>query len=148
MTPLKRYVGAGSAAVLLAFSLTACGGAPTDASSEDFCDAFNSNAEIFADIDPEGDPADQAGDVTDAYKEFADKLDEVGTPENISDDARDGFEVFVEELGGLDEDDVEEYLKDPSKEIAEVSEDDEKKVDEFTEYASKECGAPEEGATE
>ncbi len=42
MTPLKRYVGAGSAAVLLAFSLTACGGAPTDASTEDFCDAFNS----------------------------------------------------------------------------------------------------------
>ena len=67
----------------------------------------------------------------------------MGTPENISDDARDGFEIFVEELGDLDEDDVEKYLEDPSKDIAEVSKDDEKKVDEFTEYAAKECGAPE-----
>ncbi|HET9419890.1 MAG TPA: hypothetical protein VFO49_02050 [Nocardioides sp.] len=144
MTPLKRYVGGAGAAVLLAFSLTACGGAPSDASTEDFCDAFNSSADIFADIDPEADPADQAGDVTDGYKEFADKLEEVGTPENISDDAREGFEIFVEELGDLNEDDVEKYLEDPSEDIAEVSEDDEKKVDEFTEYAAKECGAPEE----
>ncbi len=86
--------------------------------------------------------------MTDGYKEYADKLEEVGTPENISDDAREGFEVFVEELGDLDEDDVKEYLEDPSKDIAEVSEDDEKKVDEFTEYAAKECGAPEEDAPE
>ena len=148
MTPLKRYVGAGSAAVLLAFSLTACGGPPTDASTEDFCNAFNSNAEIFADIDPEADPADQAGDVTDAYEEYAGELEAVGTPENVSDDAREGFEIFIDELGALDEDDVEEYLKDPSKDIAEVSKDDEEKVNEFTDYATKECGAPEEGATE
>jgi hypothetical protein len=144
MTPVKRIVGAGSAAVLLAFSLTACGGAPTDASKEDFCDAFSSAEDIFADIDPEAEAKDQAGDVTDAYKEFADKLEEVGTPDGISDDAREGFEVFVEELGELDEDDVEKFLEDPSKDIAEVSKDDEKKVDEFTEYAGKECGAPEE----
>ncbi len=144
MTPVKRVVGAGSAAVLLAFSLTACGGAPTDASKEDFCDAFNSSEEIFADIDPEAEAKDQAGDVTDAYKEFADKLEEVGTPDGISDDAREGFEIFVEELGDLDEDDVEKFLEDPEKDIAEVSKDDEKKVNEFTEYAGKECGAPEE----
>ncbi len=144
MTPLKRYVGAASAAVLLAFSLTACGGAPTDASTKDFCDTFDSATDIFADIDPEGDPADQAGKVTDGYKEFADKLEETGTPENISDDAREGFEIFVEELGDLDEDDVKKYLDDPSEDIAEVSKDDEKKVNEFTEYAAKECGAPEE----
>ena len=141
MTSLKRYVGAGSAAVLLAFSLTACGGAPTDASTEDFCEAYNSSAEIFADIDPEGDPSEQAGDATEAYKEYAEKLEEVGTPENISDDARDGFETLVDELGDLDEDDVEKFLEDPSSEIAQVSEEDEKKVDEFTEYASEECGA-------
>lgn len=144
MTPVKRIVGAGSAAVLLAFSLTACGGAPTDASKEDFCDAFNSAEKIFADIDPEAEAKDQAGDVTDAYKEFADKLEEVGTPDGISDDAREGFEIFVEELGDLDEDDVEKFLEDPEKDIAEVSKDDEKKVNEFTEYAGKECGAPEE----
>ena len=143
MTPLKRYVGAASAAVLLAFSLTACGGAPTDDSTKDFCDAFDSATDIFADIDPEGDPADQAGKVTDGYKEFADKLEETGTPENISDDAREGFEIFVEELGDLDEDDVKKYLEDPSEDIAEVSKDDEKKVNEFTDYAEKECGTPE-----
>jgi hypothetical protein len=148
MTPLKRIAGAGSAAVLLAFSLTACGGAPTDASKEDFCDTFNSSADIFADIDPEAEPKDQAGDVTDAYKEFADKLEEVGTPDGISDDGREGFEIFVEELGDLDEDDVEKFLEDPEKDIAEVSKDDEEKVNEFTDYAGKECGGAEEAPEE
>jgi hypothetical protein len=144
MTPIKRLAAAGSTAAVLAFSLTACGGAPSDASTKDFCEAFNSSTEVFADIDPEAEPSEQAGKAVDAFKEYADKLEEVGTPEGISDDAREGFEIMVEELGDLDEGDVEKYLKDPSGEdIAEVSEDDEKKVDEFTEYAGKECGAPE-----
>jgi len=138
MTSLKRYVGAGSAAVLLAFSLTACGGAPTDASTKDFCEAVQDFPE----------QSEDAGKVVDSYKEYAEKLDEVGTPEGISDDARDGFEVFVEELTDLDEDKVKEFLEDPSKDIAEVSEDDQKKVDDFTSYADKECGAPEEDAPE
>ena len=37
MTPIKRPLAAAGAAVLLALSLTACGGAPADASVEDFC---------------------------------------------------------------------------------------------------------------
>ena len=40
MTRIKRPAAAVGAAALLAFSLTACGGAPDDASEGDFCDAF------------------------------------------------------------------------------------------------------------
>jgi hypothetical protein len=155
MTPIKRLAAAGSTAALLAFSLTACGGdastdasqkssAPTDASTDDFCEAFNSSTDVFADIDPEGEPSEQAGEAVDAFKEYADKLEKVGTPDGISDDEREGFEIIVEELGDLDEGEVEKYLEDPSGEdIAQVSEDDEKKVDAFTAYAGEECAAPE-----
>lgn len=144
MSPIKRYAGAASAAVLLAFSLTACGGAPTDASSEDFCKAYNGQTEALEAIDPEGSPESQAGDLVDALKDYAEKLDEVGTPENISDEAREGFEITVEELGDLDADDVQKAIEDGNAEFAEVSKDDEEKAAAFDEYASKECG----GATE
>jgi hypothetical protein len=141
---IKRYTAASSAAVLLALSLSACGGAPTDASTKAFCEAFNSSTDVFADIDPEGEPSEQAGKAVDAFKEYADKLEEVGTPEGISDEEREGFELIVDELGDLDEGEVEKYLEDPSGEdIAQVSEDDQKKVDAFTTYAGEECGAAE-----
>ena len=47
MTRIKRPGAAAGAAVLLAFSLTACGGAPDDASKDDFCDAFTGVFEPF-----------------------------------------------------------------------------------------------------
>jgi hypothetical protein len=145
MTSLKRFAGAGSAAVLLAFSLTACGGgAPTDASSEDFCDAYNGQLEALGEIDPEGTPEEQSEALVDALKDYADKLEEVGTPENISDDAREGFEITIDELGDLDAGDVQKAIEDGNNEFAEVSKDDEEKAAAFDEYATKECG----GATE
>lgn len=145
MTPLKRYAGAGSAAVLLAFSLTACGGsgAPSDASTDDFCEAFNGQVEAFSDIDPESSEADQAEAIVDGLQKWSDDLEEVGTPEGISDDAREGFEITVKEIGDLDADDVEKSLKDGNSDFAEISKDDEKKAEAFNKYASEECGAPE-----
>jgi hypothetical protein len=140
MTSIKRYAGAGSAAMLLALSLSACGGAPTDASTEDFCDAYGSIFDTFSDIDPEASPSDQADTLVDGFKEFSDKLDEVGTPDGISDDAREGFELTVDELGDLDADDVQKAIEEGNDEFAEISDDDQKKVDAFDEFASGECG--------
>ena len=141
MTPIKRYVGAGSAAVLLAFSLSACGGAPTDASTKDFCEAYNSSADVFGDIDQEASPKEQAEAFADGAKEYADKLEEVGTPEGISDEAREGFEIQVEELGDLDADDIAKAIEDSDPELVKVSKDDEEKANAFDEYASKECAS-------
>ncbi len=141
MGSIKRFAGAGSAGMLLAFSLTACGGAPTDASAEDFCEAYNGNTEALDAIDPEGSPESQAEALVDALKDYAEKLDEVGTPENISDEAREGFEITVEALGDLDAGDVQKAIEDQSGEFAKVSKDDEEKAASFDEYATKECSS-------
>jgi len=146
MTLIKRYAGAGSAAVLLAFSLTACGGgsdAPTDASKEDFCDAYSGQLDAFSEIDPEASEGEQAKALVDGLKKWADDLEKVGTPDGLSDDEREGFEITIEELGDLDADDVEKAIKENDSDFAEVSKDDEEKANAFNDYATKECGAPE-----
>jgi hypothetical protein len=147
MTSIKRYVGAGSAAVLLAFSLTACGDdgsdAPDNASKEKFCDAYSGQLDAFSDIDPESSESEQAKALVDGLKKWADELEKVGTPDGISDEEREGFEITIKELGDLDADDVEKAIKDGDSDFAEVSKDDEKKANAFNDYATKECGAPE-----
>jgi len=131
MTRIKRPAAAVGAAVLLAFSLSACGGAPTDASEEDFCEAYNGIAEV-GEID-EDDFDAQA----DAANDYAEELEEVGTPENIPDDARKGFEVWVEVFGDLDADDLED--EDAQKAIEDKYEDDEDDVEAFSAYAAETC---------
>ncbi|WP_134765749.1 hypothetical protein [Nocardioides sp. 1609] len=140
MTPMKRRIAAVGAPVLLALSLTACGGgsdAPTDASKEDFCGLINS--EPGSDVDPEASPEDQAKDVTDQFKQLAEDLEETGTPEDIPDDAREGFEIIVEEFQDLDADDVQKALEGDSDDIAKVSDDDKEKVDKFDEWSVDYC---------
>jgi hypothetical protein len=144
MTSIKRASGAASAAVLLALSLSACGGdAPTDASTADFCDAWNGQQDAFSDIDPEGSPSEQAESLTDALKKWGEELEEVGTPEGIPDDARDGFQVIVDTVADLDADDVEKAIEEQDAEFLEPSEDDKKKTDAFEQYAGEECGGEE-----
>ena len=107
MTPLKRRAAAMVAPVLLAVSLSACGGgpdaagAPDDASTEEFCALFEDDAEL--------DSADQASD-------FAEKMAEVGTPAEITGEAREGFETTVEFLGDVSDDDIKKFdeADDPS----------------------------------
>jgi len=123
MTPIRRRVAAVSAPVLLALSLTACGGggsgAPDDASAEDFCATFLeiSTVEDGADI-----------------KDFGEKLEEVGTPEDINEDERAGFEVFVEALSEVDDDASIDDIEEPD-----ISEEDDANGDAFLEYASTTC---------
>ncbi len=116
---VKRIM-AGAATAVLAVSLTACGGgAPTDASSEDFCNVFvgAQDAETGADV-----------------RDFGEELEEVGTPDDISDEAREGFEVFVEAIADVDEDADANDLADPD-----LSSDEEKKFEAFISYAGETC---------
>jgi len=108
LTPLpslRRRAAAISAPLLLALSLTACGGsdasgAPEDASVEEFCAAFSDFGEGFDSDDTER--------AVEAANDYAERLSEIGTPEDLSDEARQGFEAYVGYLGDVDEGDVED----------------------------------------
>ncbi|WP_340537866.1 hypothetical protein [Nocardioides sp. GXZ039] len=120
MNTMTRRLAAVGAPVLLALSLSACGGgpgddAPKDASQEDFCKAF----------------LEQAQDST--AKEWADSLAKVGTPGDIGGEERKGFEVFVNELSDLDDKKLSEVGD------VEVSKDDEKAGTAFVEWAAETC---------
>lgn len=135
MTPLKlratHRLAAVAAPLLLALSLSACGGdddggdggsaddAPDSASVEDFCDTFLASSEV----------TDGAG-----IKDFADALAEVGTPDDMSDEEREGFEVFVAVAQDVDEGATLEDLDDPD-----VSADEEAAVTAFIGYATTNC---------
>lgn len=92
MRNLPRFAAAAGAAVLLSFSLAACGGdgadAPTDASKDDFCEIFNAD-----------------GDAD--YDQVVDDLKDVGTPEDIDGEAREGFEILIDKSGDLEDVDTE-----------------------------------------
>lgn len=141
MTPIKRPLASAGAAVLLALSLTACGGgAPTDASVKDFCDAVSGSSsdaaftKAFTDKDWDK--------LADLVKEQADDLEKVGTPKDISDDAREGFEIQLDAAKDIDADDIEEALTkggDENPFEADLSKDEKKKVEAFSEYQAKTC---------
>jgi hypothetical protein len=132
MTRIKRPAAAAGAALLLAFSLTACGGgAPDDASEGDFCDAFGGVFESLFAAEADGPTEDQWEDFQDAVAE----LEDVGTPKDISDDERNGFEVFTEAVADADYDDV----KDESGDIPGVSDDDQADGEKFFAYGTEKC---------
>lgn len=136
MTSLKRPAVALGAAVLFAFSLTACGGdsgsAPDDASKGDFCDAVGNAFKPLLSL--EGEPNE------DQFKEFQDKVGElkdVGTPDGLSADQRDGFEIFVDAVHDADYQD----FKDDPQNIPGVNDEDQAKAQDFLTYATAECAA-------
>lgn len=138
MTRIKRPAVAAGAAVLLALSLSACGGAPTDASQDDFCEAYNDNA-------LNGDIAEDDFDAqAEALNDYSDKLEETGTPEDISDEARNGFEVVVEAFGDISSDDLDG--DDTQKALEDKYADDQDDVEAFFEYANEQCGETPEDA--
>ncbi|WP_460787349.1 hypothetical protein [Nocardioides maradonensis] len=111
MTTIKRSALALSAAALLGLSLTACGSgggssAPTSASKADFCAAYGSGDQAFANV---GD-SDYSG-AADAMHTMADKLKKVGTPSDIPADARAGFEALVDAAGKASADKLESGAK-------------------------------------
>ncbi len=137
MTPIKRPLATAGAAVLLALSLTACGGAPTDASEEDFCDAVGKTVEVIGSVEGDEPTEEEWEKVQGAYEDLGD----VGTPEDIGEDERNGFEVVVDAITGLDYDEAKKSFgeEDGSDEIPGVSKDDEKDADRFFEYVGTTC---------
>lgn len=131
---IKRYLGAASAAALLALSLTACGGddvdAPDDASAEDFCAAVTSA--------PDTDSED-AGDQAEAAKKLGEKLEDTGTPDDISDDARKGFESYVKALKDIDEDDVKKLSEADADAVSDALDIDADEFAALSEYITKTC---------
>jgi hypothetical protein len=133
-----------SAILLVGAVTTACGGsgggAPADASKDDFCKAQSS---LFTDLDldltdPEAAlPSEK--EMADAMHSWADKMEKVGTPENISDEAREGFEETIKAAGDISEAD----LKSPDLNALEndMSKDAQKKVEAFTTYVNDTCGS-------
>ncbi|HVK30143.1 MAG TPA: hypothetical protein VM575_17525 [Nocardioides sp.] len=138
MTPIKRPLAAAGAAALLALSLSACGGAPADASVEDFCKVTQDEAGqedfVKAIQDEDWDKIEEL------IKDQADEVEEVGTPDDISDEAREGFEIQLDAAKGISADDLEKAFKDDEDPFeADLSSDDKKKVEAYTEYENKTC---------
>ncbi len=98
-----RRLAAAAAPLLLAMSLTACGGdaesAPQDASVDDFCAVAGTPPDAMNDQD-----ADKAAD---AAHEWAADLTDVGTPAEFDADARSGFVLVTGFLADVDSGDVQ-----------------------------------------
>lgn len=137
----KRPLATAGATVLLALSLTACGGgSPSDASVKDYCDAVrgDTNTEAFGKALEDKD----YDKIVDLFKEQAEKVEKVGTPKDISDDAREGFEIQLDAIKDIDGDDVKKAFEsdgdsDPFED--KISKDDKKKVEAYTKYESETC---------
>ena len=133
MTPMKRPLAAASATVLLALSLSACGGAPTDASKADFCKVVKSDEgseELLKAISDED--WDKAADI---LKDQVGEIEDVGTPEDISDEEREGFEIQLDAAKGISGDDIEKASKDQENPFeSDLSSDEKKKVEAYNEY--------------
>ncbi|MDT0202328.1 hypothetical protein [Nocardioides sp. AE5] len=102
----KRFSLVVASLALVGGMTAACGGgsgadAPTNASQDDFCEAYMKITEVT--------DADGAKDVA---KDLAD----IGTPEGISDEARKGFEVYVDALEDADDGDTETPWDDDEQE--------------------------------
>lgn len=118
-----RHVLTGAAMILVVGTTAACGGgAPTDASKEDFCEAYSAIDDINEDSTGED------------LQDYAKDLDDVGTPDDMSDEERDGFEVYVDTLKDVDGDKKVTDLDEP-----ELSDEEDKQGEAFTEYATDKC---------
>ena len=124
---MKKALWAASL-LLVAGTATACGGdggdaggAPEDASVEEFCKPFT---------DAQADEDAKVADV-------ADELNHVGTPEDIPDDARKGFEFLIDNAEDLDKNgddlDDEEAFKDKYGDDAFAQ------IEAFIDYLAKTC---------
>ena len=120
-----------AAAAFLAFFLTACGGAPTDASEDEFCGVFNDSAIAGGEI-ADDDFEAQA----DALNDYADKLDEVGTPEGHPGRRPQGPSVVVEVFGEISAP-TTRGDEDAAQALEEKYKDDEKDVTAFFGYAGE-----------
>ncbi len=108
------------------------GGAPTDASAEDFCATFEGLGEEVGAL---GDDPD-AAEVVEMFKAGAEDMAETGTPEDMPDDARAGFELIVSSIEDLSDD---ASLEDVEGLDSDFSESDQENSDALDEYLNETC---------
>lgn len=145
MTPIKRRVAAATAPLLLALSLTACGGsdaddAPESASKEDFCEVYRDEPDESADLESKS-VDEQVDYAIDYLRDATDRLKDVGTPEDIPDDAREGYELYLDVIDDLSDDELKDVLTagdDPFRDA--FSDDEQEKADAFDDWANDYCG--------
>ncbi|WP_310525781.1 hypothetical protein [Nocardioides sp.] len=123
--------------VLVGASLAACGGggAPTDASEDEFCKELNS---LFSDLGSMAGTSQK--EATASIKSWATDLEKVGTPKDMPDKARDGFELMIKEVGNLDENATSEDFTNLNEDL---SAGEEAASSAFEKYSTDTCGAPE-----
>ncbi|MEO5663468.1 MAG: hypothetical protein ABIR39_09295 [Nocardioides sp.] len=122
--------------VLVGVSVMGCGsdsgsgGAPTDATTAEFCDTLTgvfSDPQAMIDATPE--------ELVAEVKTWAKDLGKVGTPEDIPAEARDGFDLLIEEVAALEADaelgTLEESLSGKDKDASVA----------FNTYSTDTCGS-------
>ena len=147
MGPVTTRVGLTlTGTVLLVGAVTsACGGggAPTDASEDEFCTAQTSLLEDLVPDDPEATGLPSGEDVAAAVEDWVAELEDVGTPEAIPDEARAGFEAMVEEARDVDAADFDfDALEELRLGAADASEEARQQARAFSEYVAETCGNP------
>lgn len=110
------------------------GGAPTDASEEDYCASYQS---LFDDMSTMTDATD--AEIIAQIKDWATTMEETGTPEDMPEDARAGFETTVTLINDLDDDAQQEDFE---KIDEDLTEEETAQVDEFDTYTTDTCGSP------
>lgn len=130
-----------AATLVVAGSLTAgCGGesdeaapaaAPTAATTEEFCTAYNSLFESFSAAEP---PTDKESVV--ALKEWSATMKETGTPEDIPEEALRGFELVIDTVEGVPDDATQADIQALSEEFSATEKTD---SEAFGKYATETC---------
>jgi hypothetical protein len=128
--------------VLVAGGAVACGGDSDSgggakdsgggdaASVEDFCAAFQG---FYDDLTSITGTEDNLGEI---LKNAAKKIEDAGTPEDIPDDAKEGLELVLDQIDELPDDATADDI---SGLEGDLTEEEQKKSDAFTEYLNKTC---------
>jgi len=136
---MKKLVKPGLLTVslmLVGTSAAGCGGgAPTDASKEEFCTSLTS---LASKLGPLAEASQK--EALASIKAWATDLEKVGTPEEMPDEARAGFELMIEEVAALDEDDTTEDFQ---KLDDEMSASEKEATAAFEKYSADTCGGME-----
>lgn len=140
MLNLRR--AAATSTLLLLAPLAACGGdeeqatsAPEDASTEQFCTAYNSLYESLMSSEP-GEGEDAQAAAVEALRTWVERMEDVGTPEDMPEDARQGFELILDTAGEIDENSSMEDLQALG---GDLTESEQQQATAFTTWAQEEC---------
>jgi hypothetical protein len=105
---------------------------PTNASTADFCGAFEDLITELSGLGADAQPAEAVGILKGAGSDLA----EIGTPEGMPEDARSGFELVLEEIEGLDDNATKEDINNLGADISEAQDAD---MQAYQGYLRKTC---------